>query len=480
MNINTSFHISKFGFNGVAQPKKIFSYSVIPISVDPNFIDIKKAVHAEKKSKNFSDGLNGRAFFLGEDLVVKKYFDKNHSVNYNPNREITALDKMFENNIINPSFQVGLYAFSTPDNRVYLVSNRIKGSSPDVNKNKFNYKNLSSIVNALFDLDCPRKFCDKECERNFSAEFLEGEPAQGCDTKLNKPMNISDKNNNVDQKINDNLSYFVPMHYDLSSSNIVISQNNAGIIDFEYLQFENLNQDILSNNIHYPIVDCNFSDIVGIPSNLRNFEYRAFLSYLMKLDSDEALHLFSDYLLIKSNYHSAKESWYNKEIADNQNNLNFNKDLFEQLSKKEKAHSVVLKEHDIDVIRAEAYKIQLASFIYKQSQFDSSCKTKININQIKNYIKKVDQFFTEKYENSMGYKKQYYKDCCDLMSQWKFLDTWMDDQKQIAYFLENSPEIFEPDSLDEITKNSNLFMSKLTDDECPCLDKHLLKNICVN
>lgn len=113
-----------------------------PIAQNPSQEEIDKAVEATH-TKPIGKGLNGRAYFLGEDLVVKKYMPEEESICYGPQRELKALDKMYDNGIKNSLIQEGKYGFKSPDGEVFLVSSRIDGKGIS-EENKITTKNIST------------------------------------------------------------------------------------------------------------------------------------------------------------------------------------------------------------------------------------------------------------------------------------------------------------------------------------------------
>ena len=251
MNYNVSF-------KGILPPYiNAKGYQVTPIAKDPSQDDINTAIQATKINDAHS-GCNGRAYFYGQDLVVKKYKKPEEVFNYNPYREINALDSMFDLNILAHNIQRGEFAFTTPENETFLVSTKVEGANPNPITNKLNIKNLNQIVNALGVLDKPIRY------------------NEGDSTDAKFP-------------------YYVPMHYDLSMGNYNVSEDKAGVFDFEYLQYQDLNKPYTQMNYHFmPDTLSDLSDISGIVLNLRNFEYTALLPYLKQVDTGEAHNLFFD------------------------------------------------------------------------------------------------------------------------------------------------------------------------------------------
>ena len=434
-------------FGGICQVYKVKNYEVIPISYDPSIKDIEDAIETAK-SEDAHSGLNGRTFFLGEDLVVKKYLPKDKAANYNPDREIKALDLFFEKNCNFNNVQQGKYAFKVKPSDInaqnedtYLVSTRVQGNNPDYNSgNRFNSSNIQSLVQTISELDMPKR---KKGER---------------------------------------FPYEVPMHYDLTPGNVVISKNNGGIIDFEYLQFDDLNERLSKALQGGTDAYTDFSDIAGISSNLRTFEYRTLYGYLMNMPSNEANELFKSYLEAKSNYHQNRADFYEKEAqrAEKAENEEL-KELLSDLKDKESSHSEVLSSEQIDenIIKAEAMKIQIANFIYTQGGYCNTKGVKVNIKQINTYINETEKFFEKRLKHSNTREKRiYYRDCIELLNNWKKVSGWMEWQKECLDDIRYAEKI---GAKDYIEKNkdkkhyADIFEQKLTTEEQETLDKHIFK-----
>lgn len=444
--------IEKITFKGIVKPyTNPNGYHIIPIAQNPNQNDIEKAIEATKIKKAHS-GLNGRAYFYGEDLVVKKYLNPDEACNYNPNREIDSLDLMYEAGIKSPNIQEGKFAFTTPENEVYLVSSKIQGQNANPTTNKFNLKNLYSLVDTICELDKPKRY-----------------DAQTQDARRFRRAPII-------------FPYQVPMHYDLAIGNFNITEERSGIFDFEYLQMEDLNDKYfrMKNGYHSGTLS-NLSDIPGIISNLRNFEYRGLLTYIDNLEQSERLEFFTNYLSAKSEYHKNRALYFYSELKKFPHNPEL-----EDLALKEAKHSYLLSEPTKDIIKAEAIKIQITSFIYKQSQFDRSSKSKINPAQIINYIEYANRFFNEKSRTSQTQEeREYFEDCKLLMNSWNGVINWMQWQEKFHTiedflpFKKTSAELtaqeldFIEKKVEETNNYRTLFLSKITDEKIPTLDEIL-------
>lgn len=437
--------ISNIAFKGIVSPyKNNQGYYIIPISKNPQQQDIDKAIAITKKEIPHS-GLNGRAYFLGEDLVVKKYKGRDEVFYYEPQREINALDLLFEKGITSKSMQRGEYAFTTPNDETYLVSTRVSGSNLNPLTNKFNTKNLNSLVQAISELDKPIKYSPD---------------------KLQNGPNIL-------------FPYQVAMHYDLCPGNFHITEDDAGIFDFEYLQFEDLNRPYSVMNYGNTVDTLSdLSDISGIVSNLRTFEYRSLLPYLTQLPTNEAQQVFLDYIKAKSNYHLNRVNYYQDEI---ENNKDFSKEL-ENLRTKELAHYNCLSNPNHSILKAEAIKMQIAGFIYSQSPFSRSSDDKINPAQIRDYIESANKFFDSQISKSNEFERLYFEDCKALMNSWNNLPAWMSYQEKephISDFIPPGSNLSQKELQDR--KNAfegfklthELYKSKIVDSKILTLDEHL-------
>lgn len=449
--------INNISFCGCAAPytnKK--GFDITPIEQNPTQDEINQAIEITRSGKKPLEGLNGGAYFWGEDLVVKKYKPESQACSYDPKRETEALDRLYTAGIKHKNVQAGKYAFTTPDGQTYLVSTKIKGANPNPTTNKFNNKNLSELIKTLGTLDT-----------------LIYDPGHCC---------------------TDNFPFSIAMHYDLTRGNINIDENSAGVFDFEYSNFEELSRKyewMNGKNTEFYETLSDLSDIPGLVSNLRSFEYRTLLPYIKEMcmgskqvqaqkqtldpkKTQEAKEFFRNYLKQKSYYHygqqkiireNAKQIEQELSLADSRtpfekiiNREKIVKSLCD-LNAKEDVHGDALLWCSDEVVKAEAMKIQIASFIYTQSHFDRSELTRINPDEIKAYLQNANEFFTqmtEKYPNSL-----YWQDTLGLMKSWNNLAGWLDFQHQ-------TPEDSAPQW---VKSNHELFMKKVTDKHVVTLDE---------
>lgn len=411
-------------FKGIADPyTNKNGFKVTPIAQNPSQTQIDEAIEATQ-TKPIGQGMNGRAYFLGEDLVVKHYL-KDESVSYNPDRELRALDKMFDKGVNNKQIQEGKYAFTSPDGEAYLVSSRIEGKSISKN-NKITEKNISSIVKALEGLDKPI-LKDELKEDNFPFETF--------------------------------------MHYDLTMGNINVSENAGGIIDFEWSNTRDL-EEYFEQDKNFGCImgtDCNLSDIVPVISNIRGFEFNSLCEQLQTQDPSEAKELFSTYLKEKSKYEYSMAEQYGKYASKNE--------VSKTIAEKYKNHAYLLKGASVtdefkDIKESEAIKIQLANFINRQSPMQTFIARKINPKQIMEYSRFAQKFFEEKFEISKEYsdkkRMDYYKDCIKLVQNLSGVEGWLN--WQLTSVEEKTANGgWSKEDIEHLKKEYALIQSKLTD-----------------
>ncbi len=138
-------------FKGCEKPYYMGGTKIIPIAKNPSAQEIKEAKESAIPPQLIGAGLNGAAFTMGQDLVVKKYTNEEAA-----QREIQKLDELYDKHLTIPNIQSGEYAFIN-DEGTYLVSKMIRGTTPDCVTNPFNKENLSSLANILYEMDKPVK-----------------------------------------------------------------------------------------------------------------------------------------------------------------------------------------------------------------------------------------------------------------------------------------------------------------------------------
>ena len=419
--------INDISFCGISKPyTNEKGYRVIPISKNPTQKDITKACFATIFKKPHS-GMNGSSYFYGRDLVVKRYFDKNKAYNYNPDREISVLDNMYENGLNIENNQIGHFAFTSPKGKTYLVSSKVQGKTFDSKTNKFNEKNLKALIDIFSKMDMPV-----------------------YDETLNE---------------NSNFPYKVFMHYDLSKENYNINENSAGIFDFEYARFENIDR------FFNPLRRSSNPDLSDIPetiSNLRSFEYRGLLPYLAEIEPKEARELFKTYLSIKKDYHNKRAQFYKNEFSKR------NIDELKTLFSKEKAHAKCLEKQDENIIKSEAIKIQIAGFIYAQSFFAPE-ENKINPKQIEEYLLMANKYFENMLQKAQNQEEKiYFKDCLELTKAWNgvvYLMKMNANKPQYPDYLSGKTQEEKAEIFKRNIEFYNKFTNKITNDYSITLDE---------
>ncbi len=352
---------------------------------------------------------------VGQDAVyplgaafLKKFFVPNKSVELNPCREINALVALEENGLVKAGIQRGLYGICNADGDVLVVSQKVNGLKPDVKINKYNSDNLKVLVKTFESLDTPSRYWDYK-----------------------KPFRW-------------HKSISVPMHYDLNPNKILISEKDASVIGFEYLDFFRLKNAKRENrNVNWG-VRCNYSDVGRIPSNLRNFEICSFAPYLENFGkaNPEARELFLNYLILKRDYHrNMSYTYLGAAVKCFENSLSVLFKPARELLKvchnikfKHLHHEKVLQQPTEEVIKAEAMKIQVARFIYLMGQDGKGEKVALNPNQVKTYISKVSEFFETMRVDAKGAQKTYWDDCKALIAEWKEIIPSMEDNFKKAQF----------------------------------------------
>ena len=354
---------------------------VIPIAKNPSKQDIEAAIEATKITIKPMEGYNGEVFWLGKDLVVKRYKGKN-AFSDNPDREIDMLDKMYDHNLKFENSQQGMYAFKTKNNTTYLVSTRVMGQNPVYPQNQFNKENLKATVDLILQMDM--------------GTIVENSSRNGFSDRCRF------------------------MNYDFNGKNINITPNSTGLYDFEYSRLDNIDELIRRDVISMrPTLNPHRSDTSGLPSSLRSFEFYAFSEYLKSMDNIDEL--FNDYLEIKGKYHEKMAEFYQNFARESC----FTNVMY-GISSKEYIHSTLLKKDSNgkipnDIKISEAIKIQMANFVHEQSP---ACSTgKINPQQLRKFTKDTIEFFYEQYDKAIkqedSHRCCYYQDCIELFYDWE-------------------------------------------------------------
>jgi len=146
-----------------------------------------------------------------------------------------------------------------------------------------------------------------------------------------------------------------------------------------------------------------------------------------------------------------------QEINKSENINSKDKKALLYMARHANAHAKVLSNPSRSVVRAEAKKIQIASFIYAQSQYDRLSGDKINVNFIDRYVENARQeFYEQKINETSNEKALYFSDCCELLKDWSGIEEWMEYQRTMQKY-ENFTQY-------------ELFMSKLTNQNPMTID----------
>ena len=198
------------------------------------------------------------------------------------------------------------------------------------------------------------------------------------------------------------------------------------------------------------------------------------MAYLKNLPKEEAKKLFVDYLKIKANYHLKRAKFYSMEQSNPNNSRETSQEL-QKIYTKELMHAQALRTIDYssfghEIIKAEAIKMQIAGFVYFQSQF-AGVNHPINPKQIEQYVREANRFFDEMIEKTENSELEiYFKDCKGIMEALNGVIGWMNFQNQDPKTLEDF-EYFSKDYKEFLIKNHEKFIAKLTQDYATTLDE---------
>jgi len=429
--------VYKTNFKGIIPPYiNQNGYEIIPISINPTQEDIDNAIKTTKNTSSSFDGRNGKAYMWGQDLVVKKYMPKETAINYNPRREIDILDSMYEKKIQHKNIQQGLYAFKAPNGEFYLISNQIHGVHPHRSTDCFTKKNLEELVLTLQKLD---------------------EGIIETKDKVATPRLLR------------------IMHNDLSMANVKVTEDSAGILDFEYMDYRDTTDitDKAKEKRLQGSVIMNLSEVTLLPSNLKDFEYRTLAQYLKKADNPKEI--FKYYLEAKSKYLEKMGEFY-KECSQNPNFKDIAFD-FIKTSRKMQNYAQLLqnatKTQDVAILKAEAIKIQIADFLYLMTPYSNT--RKFNPAQLKSYIDYAESYFTNGYkeaaETNDDLKAQYYLDCLELLKNWEKVKDKIDKKLKMPEQEDFTPEQIEKGDFAYAQKAHHKFLAKTTSENQITIDE---------
>lgn len=358
-------------FSGCAEPYTRNGIKIIPISQNPDE-KFTQDVFETAEGKPFAQGKHAKIFDFKDNLVIKHYINEKFA-----EHEIDILNKMHDFNILIPCAGRGVSAFKKKNGGIYLVSDKFNGLPLNKIKDSLDIKNLQLIMEALYQLDMPVENPGRKEEFPF------------CSL----------------------------MHYDLHPGNILLDGSRAGIIDFENAVFGNLFYDKDKPKKYIEDSNCYISDIPGVKSNLREFEFNIFFNLLVKNGSID-INKFAGYLRIKSGYHKKRAEFFEEKAEQYQD-----KEIKQQLktlAQKEYAHYKMLKNPKPAVIEAELAKIQAAVFAYTADASIDLIPRGIKEDYVKSFVSSFKERFQKESDRFTfnKNKKIYWNDCAELFKIW--------------------------------------------------------------
>lgn len=344
---------------------------VHPIIRTPKLEEVQDILELNSKIK-IGEGTSGTAYEYGENVI--KIFDKilkklAKKTLFSEMDNLASLSHLItksgnENYLHNT--QKGLFAFEK-DKLPILVSSKVAGENPHPIEAPFNEKNLEAIVETLNRLD-----------KGFGkTQFLQA---------------------------------------DMRPPNIKITENDAGLLDFEYLHRvklgdeKNIEQTAKTlpqlNKSNYTLF-LNESDTGFGTSNLRAFEYDTLAPYLYRSPNiTQAQETFRNYIKLKSEHHLEMAHHYNKLQTELGN------EIFKRMEAEEACHYMALKSGDKDILHTEAAKLQMYSFLrWINLTAQKLSAPPINIAQIESFLDKERASYIQEIQRGITNKdavKVYY------------------------------------------------------------------------
>ena len=361
---------------------------VHPILRTPKLEEVQDILELNSKLK-LGEGTSGTAYEYGENVI--KVFDKilkklAKKYLFSEMDNLASLSHLItksgnENYLHNT--QKGLFAFEK-DRMPILVSSKVEGEIPHPVDAPFNDKNLEALVETFHRLD-----------KGFGrTQFLQS---------------------------------------DMRPPNMKITENNAGLLDFEYLRKIKLGNEknleetekslptITKSNYAFFL---NESDTGYGTSNLRAFEYETLAPYLYRSPSiAQAQETFRNYVKLKSEHHFEMAHHYKKlqtELGD---------EIFKRMEAEEACHYMVLNSGDKDILHTEAAKLQMYSFLrWINLTAQKLNAPALNLAQIEsffdkeraNYVQAINRAIT----NKDATKLYYYKNAKDTADKVENLITY--------------------------------------------------------
>ena len=361
---------------------------VHPILRTPKLEEVQDVLELNSKIK-IGEGTSGTAYEYGENVI--KVFDKilkklAKKYLFSEMDNLASLSHLItksgnENYLHNT--QKGLFAFEK-DRMPILVSSKVEGEIPHPVDAPFNDKNLEALVETFHRLD-----------KGFGrTQFLQS---------------------------------------DMRPPNMKITENNAGLLDFEYLRKIKLGNEknleetekslptITKSNYAFFL---NESDTGYGTSNLRAFEYETLAPYLYRSPSiAQAQETFRNYVKLKSEHHFEMAHHYKKlqtELGD---------EIFKRMEAEEACHYMVLNSGYKDILHTEAAKLQMYSFLrWINLTAQKLNAPALNLAQIEsffdkeraNYVQAINRAIT----NKDATKLYYYKNAKDTADKVENLITY--------------------------------------------------------
>lgn len=374
--------ISNIAFLGIVPPYKTKKADIYPLEKDISAKEINRIVRdIPDNAKYLGSGVNGTAYSIGQDLVVKKS-RSDALVNSDLMNEAAKLDILYDfyneggKNMENT--QRGIAAFRLKNGTSYLISTIVDGKEANYYTNPLNKNNLTSLMKILTELD-------------------KGSKKHG---RL--------------------------MVNDLNPGNIMITQDKAGLLDFEHLRGDKVDESI-ENVIFKQNYSCapHTSDTSNLNSNVRSFEFAALHYYLMHMpERAEAKQFFNDYLNIKACYHNEMCSHHL-----NQSETSKYPYVLKNIALSDKVNSILLAENPVsnDIAMSEAKKIQMAQFKYVSSKWCNSPEMKFNPDQILKFyfdtVKYLKENLKKAEKSNDNLRIIYYRDCLGRFKKWENIKT---------------------------------------------------------
>ena len=368
---------TRVSFNGIAPVYKIAGGVVHPIEKCASDADIV-IISKELDKKVLGEGRRGKVFDAC-DFVIKQF--KKVIGNKTADewqKEVNNLDSLWElcQKKNDPKYlhnsQKGFFGISLKD-KFFIFSSKVKGDFPHPMSMPLNKENLTALMEIFERLD------------------------KGVDDTMF-------------------------LHTDLRGRNILITEDDAGLIDFGSMFKLKFPSEKNSKWVDNPK---NVEDLTGLQkfsyrifasdtdygvSNLKAFEYDLFAPYLTVAKKEEAQRVFDMYLPMKADYFAKRADFFYERF------LNDKTDISKQIFCEEATHAKLLSTLPQDVKESEIDKLQLNLFVRDLLYITSyNIQTRTNLSQMSDYIYDVLNKFHEKAMTAMISNDKdsycYYNNC---------------------------------------------------------------------